>query len=425
MLDLTRRHFLFGSVAMLGAAALVRGSGSAKAEVTTPPRNLVLVVGYGGWDTTYVFDPKPGMPAIDAPEGEIVELGGVPIFDHESRPAVRAFFEAYGAMSTVVNGVQVQSLVHSDCSKRVLTGTASDTNPDVGAITAHELGRERPVPYFVLGQTSYAGPYASIAARAGTANQLGTLIDPLVGYPLGDPTMPQLPFVLDADEEELVRAHVAARAERMRERVGQVGTNRGRIDDFLASLQRGDDLRTIGGLGDLDYTRDLGVQATLAVNALERELSWAVQIETGSFDTHDANALQVPQHEMLFTGLKLLVDALADKPGKAGGPTLLDETVIAVVSEMGRTPLLNATGGKDHWPVTSALLLGGGLPGGRVLGGTTDLLAARSVDLATGLPGEGGKQLQYSNFAAGLLAAVGVDPAVYLPNAEPLHALHA
>jgi uncharacterized protein (DUF1501 family) len=95
------------------------------------------------------------------------------------------------------------------------------------------------------------------------------------------------------------------------------------------------------------------------------------------------------------------------------------------VSEMGRTPLLNATGGKDHWPVTSALLLGGGVPGGRVLGGTTDLLAARSVDLATGMPAQGGKQLQYSNFAAGLLAAVGVDPAVYLPNAEPLHALHA
>jgi uncharacterized protein (DUF1501 family) len=277
----------------------------------------------------------------------------------------------------------------------------------------------------VLGQTSYAGPYASIAARAGTANQLGTLLDPTIGYPLGDPTMPQLPFALDETEQALVRAHVDARAGRMRERVGRVGTNKGRLDDFLASLQRGDDLRQIGGVGELDYTRDLGVQAGLAVNALDRELSWAVQIETGSFDTHDVNSLQVPQHEMLFAGLKLLIDQLAAKPGKAGGATLLDETVVAVVSEMGRTPLLNMTGGKDHWPVTSALLLGGGLAGGRILGGTTDLLAARAVDLATGMPSDGGKQLQYSNFAAGLLAAVGVDPAVHLPNAEPLHALRA
>jgi len=423
MIEISRRHLVFGTAAVLGAAAL--GRGSARAETSAPPRNLVLVVGYGGWDTTYVFDPKPGMAAIDAPEGEIVEYGGIPIFDHDSRPAVRAFFEAYGGMCTLVNGLQVQSLVHSDCSKRVLTGTASDTNPDVGAIVAHELGRDRPVPYFVLGQTSYAGPYASIAARAGTANQLGTLIDPLTGFPLGDPTAPTPPFLLDAAEEELVRAHVAARAERMRASVGQVGTNRSRIDDFVASLQRGDDLKLVGGLGTLDYTRDLGVQAGLAVNALDRELSWAVQIETGSFDTHDDNTLQVPQHELLFTGLKALIDQLAAKPGKAGGATLLDETVVAVVSEMGRTPLLNATGGKDHWPVTSALLLGGGLAGGRVLGGTTELLAARPIDLATGQPTEGGKQLQYGNFAAGLLAAIGVDPAVYLPNAEPLHALRA
>ena len=67
MLEITRRHVLLGSAAMLGAAALVRGS--AKAEPTSAPKNLVLVVGYGGWDTTYVFDPKPGHAAIDAPRG--------------------------------------------------------------------------------------------------------------------------------------------------------------------------------------------------------------------------------------------------------------------------------------------------------------------------------------------------------------------
>jgi hypothetical protein len=92
MLEISRRHLLLGSAAMLGAAAVVRGS--ARAEVATTPKNLVLVVAYGGWDTTYVFDPKPGMPAIDAPDGEIVELDGLPIFDHESRPAVRELLAA-------------------------------------------------------------------------------------------------------------------------------------------------------------------------------------------------------------------------------------------------------------------------------------------------------------------------------------------
>jgi len=393
----------------------------ARAEVGTA-KNLVLVVAYGGWDTTYTFDPKPGLAGIDAPAGDVVELGGVTFFDDPSRPATRAFFEAWAERCTVINGLQVQSLVHSDCSKRLLTGTQSDTNPDVGAITAFVHGSDRPVPYFVLGQTSYAGPYASIASRAGTANQLGTLVDLQYGYPADGITVPN---VLVESELELVRRHVDARAERLRAARGLVGSNRDKIEAFIASLGRGDVLRSIGPVGDLDYTRDLGIQAGLAVDALERELSWVVQIETGSFDSHTDNTEQIAQHEMLFSGLAQLVADLDSRPGRRGGGSLLDETVIAVVSEMGRTPLLNETGGKDHWPVTSAMVLGGGLPGGRVLGGTTDTLGARAMDLATGAPSDAGAQLQYGNFAAGLLAALGVEPSEYLPNAEPLHALGA
>ena len=102
---------------------------------------------------------------------------------------------------------------------------------------------------------------------------------------------------------------------------------------------------------------------------------------------------------------------------------MIDDTVVLVVSEMGRTPKLNATGGKDHWPVTSAMLIGGGLPGGRVLGGTDDALYGRRVSLQTGALDDGGVQIQYGNFAAGLLEAVGVDATTYLPDAEPFRAL--
>ncbi len=419
MRSLRRRDFLGAAAATVGLGAL--GMPRARAEVGTA-KNLVLVVAYGGWDTTYTFDPKPGLAGIDAPAGDVVELGGVTFFDDPSRPATRAFFEAWAERCTVINGLQVQSLVHSDCSKRLLTGTQSDTNPDVGAITAFVHGSDRPVPYFVLGQTSYAGPYASIASRAGTANQLGTLVDLQYGYPADGITVPN---VLVESELELVRRHVDARAERLRAARGLVGSNRDKIEAFIASLGRGDVLRSIGPVGDLDYTRDLGIQAGLAVDALERELSWVVQIETGSFDSHTDNTEQIAQHEMLFSGLAQLVADLDSRPGRRGGGSLLDETVIAVVSEMGRTPLLNETGGKDHWPVTSAMVLGGGLPGGRVLGGTTDTLGARAMDLATGAPSDAGAQLQYGNFAAGLLAALGVEPSEYLPNAEPLHALGA
>ena len=40
--------------------------------------------------------------------------------------------------------------------------------------------------------------------------------------------------------------------------------------------------------------------------------------------------------------------------------------------------------GKDHWPVTSALIIGGDSSGGRVLGGTDNDFLSRPVDMATG-----------------------------------------
>ena len=50
---------------------------------------------------------------------------------------------------------------------------------------------------------------------------------------------------------------------------------------------------------------------------------------------------------------------------------LLERTSVVVWGEFGRTPRINAKGGRDHWPNTqSVLLAGGGIPGGTVLGST-------------------------------------------------------
>jgi hypothetical protein len=48
---------------------------------------------------------------------------------------------------------------------------------------------------------------------------------------------------------------------------------------------------------------------------------------------------------------------------------LLDETLVAMFGEFGRTPQINKTGGRDHWgPCQSAVFAGGGIPGGQVFG---------------------------------------------------------
>lgn len=421
---ITRRGMLLGSAAMMGlGAGLFCVRRQAQAGSDQPARRLIIVMAEGGWDPTAVLDPKPGLATVDALPGDVQEIGGLPVYLDGTRPAVTAFFNAHAARCTIVNGIQVQSLNHPDCAKRLLTGTSSDTNGDMGAITAHALGRELAAPYLVLGQTSFSGPYASISARAGTANQLGTLLSADRAYPVGSPAdfTPRLP--LDASEEQLIRAHVLARAEQRLEARGQLGHNQRRLQDFIDSLDRGDTLAATADFGDFGYTGDLVFQGQLAATALEQGLSFAAQIQLGSFDTHDDNLQQIPRNEQFYAGLQALIDDLTVRPGMTAGSKMIDDTVVLVVSEMGRTPKLNDTGGKDHWPVTSAMLIGGGLPGGRVLGGTDDSLYGRRVSLDSGALDDEGVQIQYGNFAAGVLEAVGVDTETYLPDAEPFRAL--
>ena len=53
---------------------------------------------------------------------------------------------------------------------------------------------------------------------------------------------------------------------------------------------------------------------------------------------------------------------------------------MVATGEFGRTPKLNAAGGRDHWPgVWSALLAGGGIRGGQVVG-ASDAQASAPAD---------------------------------------------
>lgn len=68
---------------------------------------------------------------------------------------------------------------------------------------------------------------------------------------------------------------------------------------------------------------------------------------------------------LLDLGLSALLEDL-DERG------LLKEIAVVVWGEFGRTPRINANGGRDHWAkVCSALVAGGGIRGGQVIGSTT------------------------------------------------------
>jgi uncharacterized protein (DUF1501 family) len=414
------RRTLLKSAAATAALSLVPRRARAQ---TVAGKNLLIVFAPGGWDPTYVFDPKdPSLTTVDAPTGTLKPFGQTTLLTDPARPSVDAFFSAYGAQTAVVNGVQVRSIVHPDCWKRILTGTASDANPDLGAITAWTFGRDLPMPYFVLGSVAYTGQLASICGHVGSTGQLLSLLDPKAAYPPAEGNIPSPRALADPfpnpDETLLIHKYTRSRADRERAVRGAYGYNKARLDDFMASTTRGEKLKAYASSFSRGLVRSTKSQVDLALEGLSSGLCWSATVQAGGWDSHTMNSMQSGYFEDLFSSLKYLADELASRPGRSTGAKMLDETVVAVVSEMGRTPKLNAALGKDHWPVTSAMVFGAGVRGGLTMGGTTDAMGARNVSLTTGALDENGAQLQTSNLAAGLLTLVGVDPSQWFQNTE-------
>ena len=94
----------------------------------------------------------------------------------------------------------------------------------------------------------------------------------------------------------------------------------------------------------------------------------SVTLSYGRWDSHGANFDLVRDH-----GAKLdqCVSALVEDLDERG---MLDDVMVVVWGEFGRTPKINKGGGRDHWPqVSCALLAGGGFRHGQVIGSTNRL----------------------------------------------------
>jgi uncharacterized protein (DUF1501 family) len=97
-----------------------------------------------------------------------------------------------------------------------------------------------------------------------------------------------------------------------------------------------------------------------------------------------------------------LVSTLANELKAAGQ---LDNTLIVLYSDFGRTPKINNSNGRDHWPVGGAMMIGGGIAGGRAVGGTdSDLRAADSINPNSGAVEAGGVQLNPTHLGGAVLA---------------------
>lgn len=411
-----RRRLLLGGLGLAGLAGLPWLG--ARAASGGSGRRFVFVVNSGGWDPLFVFAPLFGKEHVEMEEDATLgTAGGIPFVDHPDRPSVAAFFAAHHARSLVLNGLLVPSVAHPPSLRALLTGaTETGTTGDWASRLAAADTTGAVLPGVVLSGASYPGVYAPWVARSGEDGQLDRLLGGTVGEVLDTPATG-----IDPHAEALADAVLAERAAAW-SAAAPTAADRAYAEAFARSHDRARSLKatrsSVTWGSTATWTDQVDRTVEILAAGLARCVSMSFRLHT--WDTHSYNdPYQSENFEGLFAGLLRLCDALDTTPGPDGA-ALAEDTVVVVLSEMGRTPLHNGGGGRDHWPYTSALLWGPGLHTDRVVGGHDEDYNGLRLDFASAEPDEGGELVRPADLGATLLALGGVDPAEVLPDATPL-----
>jgi hypothetical protein len=421
-MKINRRRFL-GSLGAAGAATA--GLGAGLTGLTVPMGRalasggdglrFLFVFNTGGWDPTHVFAPLFGNSQVDleldAGQGS---YGGIDIVEHATRPSVSQYFAKWADRTVLFNGVNVSSLSHEICTVRMLAGAPTQGTPDWATRVAYAEQESYTLPHLVLGGPSFAGNLGASVARTGSLGQLdgllsGQLIEQGDGY-AGRPSV-----VAERVLDRYLSRRSAARAD-----AAGAGREAQLADGFDAALSRASGLKDVRYDMDFIPGNSLLTQGQAAADALSRGIARCVTIaHPGSWDTHAQINQQQLLFQSLFRDLVRIMDLLETTPG-SNAATLADETVVVVMSEMGRTPKLNTANGKDHWPYTSVMVTGAGLAGGRVVGGWDDRYYGRGVDPSTGDVDDDAPLVSTQVLGATLMALADVDPGAELPGVDPI-----
>lgn len=368
-----------------------------------------------------MFTPLHSGVADVEPDAEVAEANGIRFVDHEERPSVRAFFERWGGATAVLNGLEVRSVAHDRCRRLVLTGTAGDDDwPTL--LASRALGAPA-LPHLVLAGPVFASRYASQVVRAGSAGQLDVLLSGEALTRLDAPVEPPSAEA-SAAVDRFLRAQIADKA---RAATGGRSALLAGYAEALDQVQRLGDFRDSLNLvpDSLGCERDVASDAASVFDAFQVGLSRCAMLRHAgwcdeSWDTHTAIARQSLDYEMLFDFLNQILADLDGRTGLSGAP-LSEEVTIVVFSEMGRSPRLNSSGGKDHWTFTSTMLIGAGVRGGQGVGSLDEAALGAGVDLKTGEPGD--VALVPDHLGATLLALGDVDPGEFLEDPAPILAV--
>ena len=412
---LNRRRWLQGGgLGLLGMnlAARLHAAGPAPGGLA-PIRSCILVFYYGGPSHLDTWDMKPGAPAEVRGEFRSIatNVPGIRVGEHlphSARVVDRlAIVRSLHHPMTNHNAAAFAALSGRSPAKGDLELLANDRNdpPCLGSVLSHEVPGRRDLPTFV------ALPHVMrnvVKLPGQVAGFLGSAHDPF--QVVADPNDPafrldELELPGDVPLDRLGRRESLLRRAEGTAPAREFDAYRERAVRLLHSeaVRRvfrldGEDPRTRDRYGRTKHGQGL-ILARRLVEAGVRFVTVYDHEVNGQLANWDAHADVFPRlKDDLLPPADRAFAALIDDLTARG---LLESTLVIAMGEFGRTPKMNGTKGRDHWPFCySAVLAGGGVRGGAVYGASDKLGAYPDLDGVT--PGD---------LAATLFWRFGLDPA--------------
>jgi hypothetical protein len=365
-----RREFLF--VGLVGSLGLTLGN-AFKLRAQTPglkPRaeSVINIFLPGGIAAQESFDPKVLAPIeYRGPLGTVkTKLDG--IYLSEALKETASVADKLCIVRSMTHG----EADHDRGTHNMFTGwrpSPAVQYPSMGAIVSHELGSRNDLPPYICIPTqpnSFAGtgflgsaygPFSLGADPAGSRFKVRDLNLPASVDEKRFAERREMRAVVDAHFSTLEQSDALAGMDSFYERAYAMMSSDKAREAFDLKKET-DKLRD-------DYGRNAAGQRMLLARRLVEAGVRFVSLTYGGWDHHDniRNGIsnQMPSFDKAFATLIRDLDSRG----------LLDSTIVLITTEFGRTPKINKTAGRDHYPkVFSIVMAGGGIKKGYVHGAT-------------------------------------------------------
>ncbi len=353
----TRRDFLkVGAIgsSLLTLPNLLRAQSATENKVNN--KSVIWIWLAGGPTHVETFDPKMTAPTeYRSITGEAktplagVSLGG-------TFPKMAACMDKMTLVRSFAHG----NSSHGTGTRWVMTGYDDRQNmqPSIGSIAARQFGTTNPITgiptYVRMNNISSDGP-----------GWLGT------GYSPFNPNGPAVKNMASIVPEERFASRRALL--NSLDTINRTADNSGKLDGMDAFEQQAFDLvrgtsRDAFNISKADpkerarYGKGLGETLLTARRLCEAGCAF-VTVSYGGWDMHGGIVQGLKgRAQQMDQGIAALIEDL-DERG------MLEDTLVVITGEFGRTPKINAKGGRDHWGRLCTLALaGGGLKMGQVVG---------------------------------------------------------